>query len=386
MRVLIAPDKFKGSLTALQAAQAIARGWKRIHPRDDIDLLPISDGGDGFGLVLAGLRPMRTVRTVTVDAAGRRCLVRWWWDVSEKTAVIESASVIGLAQLPPGKFHPFDLDTRGLAALFRAAAKRDIRRCLIGIGGSATNDAGFGLARALGWRFRAKDGTNIEYWRNLDRLAKVERPALREWPAKILVAVDVQNPLLGPLGASRIYGPQKGLRPLDFDRAEASLRQLASVMRQFLGRDLAAIAGAGAAGGLGFGLAAFTGATLTPGFELVAQESDLEARLRHTDLVITGEGRIDRSSLMGKATGELANCCRTAGVPCIALGGEVEKCKILAGKFAWLGALTDLTAPSLARSAANGWLVKLASRAATCFAVDDKSWRLSQDSSATRHG
>ena len=189
------------------------------------------------------------------------------------------------------------------------------------------------------------------------------------------MAVDVQNPLLGKLGCSRIYGPQKGLRQQDFPRAEASLRQLAKVMCRFLGRDFATNPGAGAAGGLGYGLAIFAGATLTPGFELVAKEADLSNRLRRADLVITGEGRIDRSSLMGKATGELATRCRAEGVPCIALGGEVADRKALAGRFAWFGALTDLTTPSLAREAAKAWLEKLASQAAKRFASPAKGAR-----------
>jgi glycerate kinase len=367
MRVLIAPDKFKGSLTAGQAAKAMAQGWKRVRPRDEIDLLPVSDGGDGFGPVLAGLRQMQVLRTATVDAAGRRCSARWWLDASENTAVIESASVIGLAKLPPGKFHPFELDTRGLAALLMAAKKRGAKRCMIGIGGSATNDAGFGLARGLGWQFLEKGGTPIDTWPDLDRLAAVVPPDARDWPEEIIVVVDVQNPLLGPLGCSRIYGPQKGLRPRDFSRAEASLRQLARVVRRTLGRDLTTLAGAGAAGGLGFGLAAFTGAVLTPGSELVAQEADLESRLRRADLVITGEGRIDCSSLMGKATGELARRCHMARIPCIALAGDVTDRKALEKKFAWLGALTDLTTPSLARSEAKSWLKKLAASAAKHF-------------------
>jgi glycerate kinase len=367
MRVLIAPDKFKGSLTASEAAKAMARGWKQVRPRDAVDLLPISDGGDGFGLVLAGLRKMQVARSVTIDAAGRRRLARWWWDSTEKTAVIESAGIIGLAKLPPGKFHPFELDTRGLGALLRAAAKRKARRCLIGIGGSATNDGGFGLARALGWRFLEKDGTPIDCWCHLDQLATVVRPASRLWPAELLVAVDVQNPLLGALGCTRIFGPQKGLRPRDFSHAEACLRRLAKVMHDFLGHNIATKPGAGAAGGLGFGLAAFAGAALTPGFELVAHEAGLEARLRQVDLVITGEGLIDRSSLMGKATGELATRCRTAGIPCIALGGGVKDSKALAKNFAWHGALTELTTPTLARAAAKVWLEKLAALAAKDF-------------------
>lgn len=364
MRVLIAPDKFKGTLTARQAADAIACGWRRICPRDELVRLPISDGGDGFGLVLAGLRRARPVRTATVDAAGRRCLAQWWWNAAERTAIIESARVIGLAQLPPGKFQPFNLDTRGLAALLQAAAKRGVRRCLIGIGGSATNDAGFGLAQGLGWQFLNKNGTPLKHWRELNQLARVLQPSARRWPKELIVAVDVQNKLLGAKGCTRVYGPQKGLRSQDFSEAEAGLRQLARVMRQTLGRDVAATPGAGAAGGLGFGLVAFAGATMTPGFELVAQEAGLAKQLRRADLVITGEGRIDRSTLMGKGVGELAALCRKADVPCVALGGAIENRLTLAGKFAFAGALTDLTSPTRARAEAKVWLEKLASQAA----------------------
>jgi len=367
MRVLIAPDKFKGTLTARQAAAAMARGWKRVRPRDVVVILPISDGGDGFGPVLAGLRRVRRVQTATVDAAGRRCLASWWWDSADRLAIIESARVIGLAQLPPGKFHPFELDTRGLAALLRAAARRGARNCLVGIGGSATNDGGFGLALGLGWRFLEKNGTPIEHWRDLDRLATVVAPDARMLQLKVVVAVDVQNKLLGPLGCTRVYGPQKGLRLRDFTVAEACLRQLAKVMRKTLGRDVAAAAGTGAAGGLGFGFAAFVGAEMRLGFELMAQEAGLTTRLRQTDLVITGEGRMDRSTLMGKGAGELAAQCRDDGVPCVVLGGDVTDRDKLMKKFALVGALTDLTSPKRARAGAKFWLEKLASRTARYF-------------------
>lgn len=368
MRVLIAPDKFKGTLTARQAASAMARGWQLIRPQDQIERLPISDGGDGFGPVLAALHGARPVRTTTVDAAGRRCVARWWWDSTGRLAIIESARVIGLAKLPPGKYHPFDLDTRGLAALLQAAAQRGVRRCVLGIGGSATNDGGFGLAHSLGWRFLEKDGTPIARWRDLPRLANAVPPATRVWPEEIIVAVDVRNPLLGPHGCTRIYGPQKGLRPQDFPEAEAALRQLAKGLRLKLSRDAATTPGAGAAGGLGFGLAAFVGAQLTPGFELVAHTAGLADRLRQKNLVITGEGQIDRSTLMGKAVGELAALCLKSDLPCIALGGEIHDRAALVGKFALVGALTDLTSPARARRDAKSWLQKLAAQTARDFA------------------
>lgn len=364
VRVLIAPDKFKGTLTARAVATAIARGWRRSRPQDELVVLPISDGGDGFGSVMAALTGARSVTTKTVNAAGQRCSVRWWWDAAGKIAIIESARVIGLAMLPPGRFHPFQLDTHGLAAVLRAAAKRGARRCVVGIGGSATNDGGFGLARGLGWKFFDGSGGEILCWTELTRLACIGRPSVRAWPKQVIVAVDVQNRLLGAGGCTRVYGPQKGLRPRDFPKAEAALRRLASVVSRQFGIDVANQCGAGAAGGLGFGLVAFAGAKLTPGFELVANEAKLDAQLRRADLVITGEGRLDRSTLMGKGVGELAARCRSRGVDCIALGGDVADREALAGKFSCVGALTDLTSPDRAQAEAKLWLERLAQRTA----------------------
>ena len=161
MRILIIPDKFKGTLTAEAAAEAIARGWRKARPQDALDLLPMSDGGDGFGEVISRLLAAKVQTIKTVDAAHRPCLAKWWWEPKTKTAIVESATVIGLAMLPSKQFHPFDLDTFGMAAVLRAAAAKGARRCLIGIGGSATNDAGFGLARGLGWEFLDPDGLHI---------------------------------------------------------------------------------------------------------------------------------------------------------------------------------------------------------------------------------
>ncbi len=364
VRVLIAPDKFKGTLTADAAAAAIARGWSGIRSRDELELVPISDGGDGFGSLFAGLTGAKPVSTTTVDAAGRQCVARWWWDAVGKVAIIESARVIGLAMLPPGKFHPFQLDTRGLAMVLTAAAKRGARRCWIGIGGSATNDGGFGLARGLGWKFLDAAGGEIECWTDLARLARIERPYLGNWPKKIVVAVDVQNPLLGPTGCSRIYGPQKGLQARHFAKVEAALLQLAKVIHRQSGQNIAGQPGAGAAGGLGFGLVAFTGASMEPGFDLVADAARLDAKLRRADLVITGEGRLDRSTLMGKGVGELAARCRKLGVDCIGLGGSVADREMLSRKFAFVGALTDLTSTPRARAKASFWLERLAAEAA----------------------
>jgi len=364
MRILIIPDKFKGTLTAEAAAEAIARGWRKARPQDALDLLPMSDGGDGFGEVISRLLAAKVQTVKTVDAAHRHCFAKWWWEPKTKTAIVESATVIGLAMLPPKQFHPFDLDTFGLAAALRAAAAKGARRCLIGIGGSATNDAGFGLARGLGWEFLDPNGHRIELWTGLRELAEIRPPKPRRWFRELVIAVDVQNPLLGPRGATRIYGPQKGIHPGDFAAAERSLRRLAHIARKTFGTDFALQPGVGAAGGLGFGLLAFSNGRLEPGFDLFAHHAHLERRLRSADLVITAEGAIDRSTLMGKGAGQIAVRCRKLKIPCLALAGVITPEARAHRIFQNLHALTDLTTVEQARAKPGFWLNRLAERAA----------------------
>jgi glycerate kinase len=362
-RILIVPDKFKGTLTARQAATAIAAGWGRARPDDTLDLLPMSDGGDGFGEVVGELLGAKVRTTATVDAAHRPIEAAWWWHQPSATAVVESAGVIGLAQLPAGVYEPFDLDTFGLGAVLEAARGVGARRCLIGIGGSATNDGGFGLARALGWRFIDEVGDAIEQWTDLDRLAAVRPPGATRWFDELTVAVDVRNPLLGPEGSSRTYGPQKGLT--EFDKAERCLERLAAVMADHLGIDHSPIAGAGAAGGLGFGLAVFAGAELIPGFRVFADLSNLGSRMVAVDLVITGEGALDAQTLMGKGVGEAAAMARGLGVPCLALAGVIREAGSREAFTSALALTPDLTGPDEAMSEPGSWLERLAASAAS---------------------
>jgi len=226
LRVLIVPDKFKGTLTAAAAANAIAEGWRRLRPDDTLTLLPISDGGDGFGSVLAERLGAERRTVETIDAAHRPIQAHWWYDPHSGRALIEAAAINGLAQLPPGRFHPFELDTAGIGAALKAAQEAGAREVLMGIGGSATNDAGFGLARAMGWRFFDAADRLIERWTGLDQLHRWAPPE-SPFPLPITVAVDVDNPLLGARGCSRVYGPQKGLRTEDLPIADAALGRLA---------------------------------------------------------------------------------------------------------------------------------------------------------------
>ncbi len=333
LRVAIVPDKFKGTLSAAEAAGVMARGWRRVRPEDCLELIPMSDGGDGFGEAIALQEQGRRRRAKTVNAAGESLWAPWWWTPQSRTAILETAQVVGLAQLPKGKFHPFELDTAGLGILIAKVLRREAAsRLLIGLGGSATNDGGFGMARSLGWQFFGRNGKPIVRWTDLVELESVTAPsrggfggsALGRGGLKVAVAVDVQNRLLGAEGASRIYGPQKGLRERDMPGAEACLARLAECFRQLTGRDEGACPGAGAAGGLGFGCCVFLGGELCSGFEVFAGRAQLERRLRRADLVLTGEGAIDPSSLMGKGVGQVAAWCRRLRKPCVALGGSVS--------------------------------------------------------------
>jgi glycerate kinase len=351
-------------LTANEAAEAIARGWGKGRPYDSLDLLPITDGGDGFGEVMGGLLRAKVVRTRTVDAAHRPCLAKWWWEPKTKTAIIESAKAIGLAMLPAKRFHPFELDTFGLGRLLRAALRRKARRCLIGIGGSATNDGGFGLARALGWEFIDRQGCAINQWTNLSNLQHIKSPRQTQWFDELLVAVDVQNPLLGKRGATCIYGPQKGLKSKDFELAERCLGRLADVAKVELRADFARVPGSGAAGGLGFGLATFAGGRLEPGYDLFAEQSDLDQRLRRVDLVITGEGCIDHSTLMGKGVGQIAKKCNELKIPCIAMAGVRHPEAGLRRTLDHVHTLLDMTSKRQAMTRTAYWLERLVQRVA----------------------
>jgi len=376
-RILIVPDKFKGSLTALEAAGAIARGWAAACPGDSLVLLPMSDGGDGFGPVMAEALGLEEQIVKGIDATGKARPTSWWLDSGAGQAVVETAQSNGLALLPKGQFHPFDLDTRGVGGLLLAAGQAGAAHCLTGIGGSATNDGGFGMARALGWLFLDESGNAIEQWPGLDGLAAIESPASRAWPS-VTVASDVQNPLLGVNGATRVYGPQKGMRPEDFAKADDCLGRLAKVAAETLGSDFSVTPGAGAAGGLGFGLMAFAGATIESGFEVFAEATDLVTKIGETDYVVTAEGAIDEQTLMGKGTGQVAALCRRLGKPCIGLAGQLAlgKAEVYLGKqLYWrLAAIVPELATELeAMASAATQLERLAKREGNLIAGTDFS-------------
>jgi len=368
LRVLIAPDKFKGTLTATQAAEAIAEGWRQTRPADQLELLPISDGGEGFGELLGRRLGAQEQAVATVDAAHRPLRAKWWWEPRRRIAVVESAQAIGLALLPPGQFHPFALDTFGLGAVLRAAAQKHPRVCFVGIGGSATNDGGFGLARALGWSFIGRSGRPVEQWTQLGELARIVRPARPLALRRLRVAVDVRARLLGRWGATRVFGPQKGIRPADLKPAERCLRRLARLVNEQmrLGADPSKLPGSGAAGGLGFGLRVFAGGLLEPGFGLFAGQTALKQHSREADLIITGEGQIDQTSvLLGKGVGWLARWAARWHKPCLGLAGAVAGRRVTRQYFSELLAIVPaLATPEAAMAEPARWLRELARQAA----------------------
>jgi glycerate kinase len=255
------------------------------------------------------------------------------------------------------------LDTFGLGAVLRAAAAQGARRCLIGIGGSATNDGGFGVARALGWQFVSRQETGISRWTGLHQLSSIRPPETQRLFDELIVAVDVQNPLLGPSGCSRVYGPQKGLTEFEF--ADRCLSQLAAVLEKELHLAFAELPGAGAAGGLGFGLMSFAGARPEPGIDIFERHARLRERVRAVQLVLTGEGALDAQTLMGKGVGEVASLCRRAGVPCLGLAGVVPEPEKAREKFTAAYALTpDMTDKASALREPALWLERLAAKVA----------------------
>ena len=345
LRVVIIPDKFKGTLTAPEAAAAIECGWRQERPKDRLELIPMSDGGDGFGETLSLQGEGERRRVKTINAAGEPIWTPWWWMPKSRTAVIETAQVVGLAQLPKGKFHPFDLDSYGLGTLVSKVLAVHPKTLLIGLGGSATNDGGMGMARALGWRFVGRDGRDLQSWTQLTELRSVEPPKKQPRLPEVVVAVDVQNRLLGTKGASRVYGPQKGLLEEDMHQSEGCLRELSKCFLKATQRNEAIRPGSGAAGGLGFGCFAFLDGKAESGFDVFSSRARLDQRLGRADLVITGEGSIDRSSLMGKGVGRVAEWCLEHQTPCLGLGGIAEPVSSVRAAFKSVYSILDSLNP-----------------------------------------
>lgn len=328
MRIVVAPDSFKGSLTAQEVCLAIQRGIASVDPSVVVEAVPMADGGEGTVQALVDATGGHLVEQEVTGPLGEPVRAHYGLLGDSQTAVIEMAAASGLPLVPPERRNPLITTTRGTGELMRAALDRGCRRLIIGIGGSATNDGGAGMAQALGARLLDANGEPIGLGGGaLAQLASVDISTLdpRLEKTEILVACDVENPLIGPHGASAVYGPQKGATPEMVRQLDANLAHYAAILRRDLGKDVAEVPGAGAAGGLGAGLLAFTGATLRRGVEIVIEAVRLRERLRRAHLVITGEGRADGQTPFGKTPTGVARVAKEYGLPVIALVGSYSQ-------------------------------------------------------------
>ncbi len=326
MKVVAAPNPFKGSLGAPEVARAIARGVRATWSGAEVVEVPVADGGEGTVDALVAAR-RGEVATVTVEGpVGDRVQATFGIIDGGQAAVIELAASSGLPLVSVDKRDPRLTSTYGFGQLLIAARERGVRRIIAGIGGSATNDGGAGMAQALGFRLLDAEGADLSRGAAaLSRLDRIDASGVGAgWRAvEVEVAVDVTNPLCGPEGASAIYGPQKGATPEMIPGLDAALARLAEVIRRDLGVDVKDIPGAGAAGGAGAGLVAFLGARLTRGAPLVVDAAGLDAHLAGASLVFTGEGRVDAQTAYGKGPAEVAARAARAGVPVVLIAGRL---------------------------------------------------------------
>jgi glycerate kinase len=332
-RILIAPDKFKGSLTSLEVCQAVEAGWRQAAAARTPDgsetlsdptiiSLPMADGGDGLLDILSHYTAATSRSASVRDPLGRSITANWLLSGDRRTAFVEMAQASGLHLLAPSEYDPLHASTFGTGQLIAEAIRSGAREIVIGIGGSATNDGGMGMAAALGFRFLDRDGRFLDRdgrelppsGESLGRVAKIQAPAGPSWPGICFrVAVDVNNPLCGPQGATRVYAPQKGANADMVESLEAGMQNFAAALNAFADSDVAEREGAGAAGGLGAGCMAFLHAIPVRGIDLVFEYSGAARQIEQADLVITGEGKIDEQTLQGKVVAGVAELGRRYG-------------------------------------------------------------------------
>ena len=345
VRILIAPDKFKGALNAREVAENIAKGLRDVLPDAEIEIVPMADGGEGTAEAICEARSGSWLNCKAHDPIGREIAPRYAWIEDGKLAVMEMSEAAGLRRLSENERAPVCATTFGVGEMILDATNRGANEIIIGLGGSATNDGGFGMAKALGFRFFSDRKELTDGVSELAKLTKITfpekvvgalvpsaqpkdrrltQPPLQRTLPKIIAAVDVQNPLLGENGATRVFGPQKGASKDELNVLERALTSLADVVAKELGFDYRDKPGAGAAGGLGFGLMSFCGATIRPGFDVVAEAVGLESKMKEIDVVITGEGSLDRQTLEGKTPAGVARLAGKLGKKAFAIAGRYD--------------------------------------------------------------
>ena len=369
-RIVLAPDSFKGTMSAREVCQVEKQALLEVFPQAHITCLPMADGGEGLTDTCLGLLGGERV-AVRVTGPRHTPVEAFYARLPDGSAVIEMAAAAGLP-LMNGRLDPLTATTQGVGELILHAAHRGARRILLGLGGSATNDGGVGMAYALGWRFY--DGAGCPVAPLAGNLSQIEDIRL-EAPLpelEVLAACDVDNPLCGETGATAVFGPQKGVTPQTRPILEAGLAHLAARMEAAGGSPLAGLPGAGAAGGLGAGVCFFLGGSLHPGVELVLEAAEFDALAAGADLVITGEGRMDGQSARGKVPSGVARRCAAAGVPCVALcGGLGEGARVMydLGVTAMFSTLHGFTTPEAAAGTCRADLADLTRAVARLLAA-----------------
>ena len=326
MKMVVAPDSFKGSLTAIEVSDAIGQGIREIFPEAEIVKIPMADGGEGTVQCLVNATGGKILKEKVTGPLGDEVLASYGILGDKRTAVIEMAEASGLTLVPENKRNPLTTTTYGTGQLIKAALDQGCRKMIIGIGGSATNDGGAGMIQALGVKLLDKDGEEIGFGGGeLKKITRIDINYMdkRLSNTKVLVASDVDNPLCGPKGASKIYGPQKGATPEIIEELDESLAHFAEVIKRDLSKDVKDIPGAGAAGGLGAGLIAFLDAELKPGIEIMIEIVKLEQAIKDADLVITGEGKIDSQTIYGKVPIGVARIAKKYNIPVIAVAAII---------------------------------------------------------------
>ena len=339
MRILVAPDKFKGSLTAQEVAATIARAIHSVDPQIEVDLFPIADGGEGTAAILAQHLGAGRKLTQTLDPIGRPIEAESF--VGDGIGILDMSAASGLWRLKAGERDPMRATTYGTGIQIRQLSETNVSRILVGLGGSATSDAGLGMAAAVGYKFYASDGELIlpSPARFCD-IAVIEHPP-RSLRPEVIGLSDVETRLTGQDGAIHTFGPQKGLTPPMIDRLDKDLTQLVFRIEKQLGKNFSNLPRSGAAGGLGYGIVTFLGGKLVSGFDFLADSVKLRERVIAADLVITGEGKLDQQTLHGKGPFGVATMARECGKPVYAVAGTIEASEKLAAYFTKMASLVD---------------------------------------------
>ncbi|HET9826773.1 MAG TPA: glycerate kinase, partial [Chitinophagaceae bacterium] len=351
MKIIIAPDKFKGSLTSFEVCQAVAAGITNADVSAQALLFPMADGGDGFAAVMKHYLGTETVDSFTIDPIGRKIKGSYEWDAKRSAAIIEMAVSSGLVLLQAQERNPLKTSTYGTGLLIKDAFAKGVKKIILGLGGSATNDAGTGILAALGFRFSDPNGIALAgSGENLPKIERIIAPV--DFPKiKFEIACDVQNKLYGPHGAAYVYARQKGANDEQIKVLDEGLKHFAGILKKDTGTEVGDIPGTGAAGGIAAGLMGYFDVALKKGIDLVMQASEIKKEMKGADLLITGEGKIDAQTLAGKVVSEVSLLASQYKIPVVAFCGTAELNKL---QFTQLGlqSVQTLVGPSISKEKA----------------------------------